>query len=73
MVLKGKIRKIWGKPDFSQEVRIPSGGIPNPYVAGSSPARRATLFSFFLFLDIDHQPDITFLWAREYSHGAQKG
>jgi hypothetical protein len=27
----------------------------------------------FPVLDIDHQPDITFFRAREYSHGAQRG
>jgi len=27
----------------------------------------------FPVLDIDHQSDLTFLWAREYCHGAQRG
>jgi len=27
----------------------------------------------FPVLDLDQPPDLTFLWAREYSHGAQRG
>jgi hypothetical protein len=36
-MLKGKIRKIWRKLDFSREHRIPSEVLPNPCVARSSP------------------------------------
>jgi hypothetical protein len=46
MVLKRKNKIYRGKLDFSLDFGIPSEGIPNPCVAGSSQARGASLDAY---------------------------